>query len=117
MAREALKLGAVIYLIPFMFIAYPGMLAGGSLPDFLEAAVSGIVFTMAFAMFFGGANPFWGWIGCLIFGFADSLGSRLQSLGLPSQFILMIPYVVTVVVLTLAMIRKKRAETARKSAI
>jgi len=36
---------------------------------------------------------------------------------LPSQFILMIPYVVTVVVLTLAMMRKKRAETARKSAV
>src|SRR5690606_26651623 len=29
-ALEAVKLGAVTYVIPFMFIAYPGMLASGS---------------------------------------------------------------------------------------
>ncbi len=55
-AREALKLGAVTYLIPFMFIAYPGMLAQGGWVDILEATVSGLVFTMSFAMFFGGAR-------------------------------------------------------------
>jgi len=57
-AREAVKLGAVTYVIPFMFIAYPGMLATGSALDFVEAIVSGTVFTMAFAMFFGGARFF-----------------------------------------------------------
>lgn len=57
-AREACKLGAVTYVIPFMFLAYPGMLAEGTWLDFLEAAVSGIVFTMAFAAFFGGARFF-----------------------------------------------------------
>lgn len=55
-AREALKLGAVTYLIPFMFISYPGMLAQGDWPGIFEAALSGLVFTMAFAMFFGGAR-------------------------------------------------------------
>ncbi len=57
-AREAVKLGAVTYVIPFMFIAYPGMLATGSVLDFGEAIVSGTVFTIAFAMFFGGARFF-----------------------------------------------------------
>ena len=109
----------------FEVMLYSGVLGGiagahlslGYSRMFVENMTNGRGFMGVAAMFFGGANPFWGWIGCLIFGFADSLGSRLQSLGLPSQFILMIPYVVTVVVLTLAMMRKKRAETARKSAI
>ena len=57
-AREAVKLGAVTYVIPFMFLAYPGMLAEGGWLDFVEALVSGLVFTMAFAMLFGGARLF-----------------------------------------------------------
>jgi TRAP-type uncharacterized transport system fused permease subunit len=57
-AREACNLGAVTYVIPFMFLAYPGMLAAGSWLDFAEAALSGFIFTMAFAAFFGGARFF-----------------------------------------------------------
>ncbi|WP_298722900.1 TRAP transporter fused permease subunit [uncultured Ferrovibrio sp.] len=57
-AREACKLGAVTYVIPFMFLAYPGMLATGSWLDFLEAILSGFIFTMAFAALFGGARFF-----------------------------------------------------------
>ncbi len=57
-AREAVKLAAVTYVIPFMFLIYPGMLATGGPLDFVEAAVSGTVFTLAFAMFFGGARFF-----------------------------------------------------------
>ncbi len=57
-AREAVKLGAVTYVIPFMFLVYPGMLATGGVVDFVEAIVSGTVFTLAFAMFFGGARFF-----------------------------------------------------------
>ncbi|MFN4163493.1 MAG: TRAP transporter permease [Ferrovibrio sp.] len=62
-AREACKLGAVTYVIPFMFIAYPGMLASGTWLDIVEAIVSGTVFTMAFAALFGGARFFpWRWL-------------------------------------------------------
>jgi len=57
-AVEAVKLGAVTYVIPFMFIAYPGMLAEGGWLEIVEAVVSGLVFTMAFAMLFGGARLF-----------------------------------------------------------
>ncbi|MGQ9368646.1 TRAP transporter permease [Azospirillum sp. ST 5-10] len=55
-AREAVKLGAVTYVIPFMFIVYPGMLAEGSLLHVLEACVSGTVFTLAFANLFAGVR-------------------------------------------------------------
>ena len=57
-AYEAVKLAAVTYVIPFMFIAYPGMLMAGSWLDIGEAVVSGLVFTLAFAMLFGGARLF-----------------------------------------------------------
>ncbi len=57
-AKEACKLGAVTYVIPFMFLVYPGMLATGTWLDFVEAIVSGVVFTLSFAMFFGGARFF-----------------------------------------------------------
>jgi simple sugar transport system permease protein len=84
---------------------------------FVENMTNGRGFMGVAAMYFGGANPVWGWAGCLIFGFADSLASRLQPFGMPSQFILAIPFVVTVSVLAMAMMRSARRETRRKSAI
>ena len=84
---------------------------------FVENMTNGRGFMGVAAMFFGGANPIWGWVGCLIFGFADSLASRLQPLGMPPQFVLAIPFVVTVFVLAMAMMRASRREALRKSAI
>jgi simple sugar transport system permease protein len=84
---------------------------------FVENMTNGRGFMGVAAMYFGGANPIWGWVGCLIFGFADSLASRLQPLGMPAQLILEIPFVVTVFVLAMAMMRASRKEAMRKSAI
>jgi TRAP transporter 4TM/12TM fusion protein len=53
-AKYALKLGAVTYVIPFLFIIYPGMLAQAGFEAFLRAAFSGIIFVFAFANLFGG---------------------------------------------------------------
>lgn len=55
-AREAVKLGAVTYVVPFMFLVYPGMLWAGGWLAIAEALVSGTVFTVAFALLFGGAR-------------------------------------------------------------
>ncbi|MBN2031908.1 MAG: hypothetical protein JW836_01420, partial [Deltaproteobacteria bacterium] len=44
--------------IPFLFIIYPGMLAQAGFPGFLHAVVSGVVFVLAFANFFGGRTVF-----------------------------------------------------------
>jgi TRAP-type uncharacterized transport system fused permease subunit len=57
-AKYALKLGAVTYVIPFMFIMYPGMLAQEGLIAFLNALVSGVVFVLACANLFGGMKIF-----------------------------------------------------------
>lgn len=55
-ALESCKLAAVTYVIPFLFLIYPGMLAEGSWQQILDAAASGVVFTGAFALLFGGAK-------------------------------------------------------------
>jgi TRAP transporter 4TM/12TM fusion protein len=55
-ARNAVMLGAVTYVIPFLFLLYPAMLEEGSPLRFAEAAVSGTVFVLAFAHLFGGAR-------------------------------------------------------------
>lgn len=53
-AREALRLASVAYVIPFLFIIYPGTLADGGTLAILHAALSGGVFVTASAMLFGG---------------------------------------------------------------
>ena len=61
-AKYALSFGAVTYVIPFLFIIYPGMLAQAGLEGFCRAAFSGVLFVLAFANLFGGlkitGNPY-----------------------------------------------------------
>lgn len=53
-ARYALSFGAVTYVIPFLFVIYPGMLAQAGIPGFCTACFSGIVFVLSFSNLFGG---------------------------------------------------------------
>jgi TRAP-type uncharacterized transport system fused permease subunit len=53
-AKYALSLGAVTYVIPFLFIIYPGMLAQAGVEGFLRAAFSGGIFVLSFSNLFGG---------------------------------------------------------------
>ena len=69
------------------------------------------------AMYFGGANPVLTTLGCLLFGFSDSVGARLQAYGIPSQFVLMMPYIVTIAVLAISMIAKISSNKKRESSL
>ncbi|GAA6142421.1 TRAP transporter fused permease subunit [Hydrogenophaga sp. 5NK40-0174] len=55
-ARHAVMLGAVTYVIPFLFLLYPGMLRPGLTGAFGESVISGLVFVGGFAFLFGGAR-------------------------------------------------------------
>jgi len=117
--------GINVYKKKFEMILWSGVLAGiagahlslGYSQMFTENMTNGRGFMGVAAMFFGGANPLWTWIGCLIFGFTDAIASNLQSFGLPPQFMLMIPYLMTVVVLAVAMARYVNIERYAKSAL
>lgn len=84
---------------------------------FAENITNGRGFMGVAAMNFGAMNPVLVWMGTLIFGFIDSVGARLQSYGLPSQFILMLPYIFTITVLVLAMWRKNLKDAKAKSSL
>lgn len=102
-----------------------GVLAGmggayislGYTTQFVENMTSGRGFMGIAAMFFGNGNPIAVWIGCLVFGFSDSLGARMQSFGLYAQFVLMVPYLATILVLAISMYRKISREKKQRSAI
>jgi simple sugar transport system permease protein len=68
---------------------------------FNDNMTSGRGFIALAALIFGKWTPFGAFGAALLFGFSDALGTRLQLLNVdvPSQFLQIVPYVVTIVVL------------------
>ena len=96
-----------------------GGLAGAHLSlgyttQFIENMTNGRRFIGVAAMYFGGVSPITTWLASLFFGFTEGVGARLQNLGFPSQFMLMLPYVATVFAITFSMIRQQRRETDKQ---
>ena len=67
------------------------------------------------AVIFGAGKARWVAVAALIFGFADAVANRMQTLGLPVQFVVMVPYVLTIVVLLAAAVPWRRLLTARNA--
>jgi simple sugar transport system permease protein len=68
---------------------------------FNDQMTGGRGFISLAALIFGKWTPFGAFGGAFLFGFSDALGTRLQVLAVPvpSQFLQMVPYVVTIIVL------------------
>jgi simple sugar transport system permease protein len=107
--RAADTLGINVFRTRYVAVLLGGLMAGfaggyftlGSVGRFDEVMTAGRGFISLAAMIFGNWMPFGAFGASLLFGFTDSLASRLAILGvkIPSQFLLMIPYIVTMVVL------------------
>jgi simple sugar transport system permease protein len=107
--RAADTLGVNVYLVRYINVILGGMIAGvggayfsiGSVGRFDEIMTAGKGFIGLAAMIFGKWTPFGAFASSLIFGFADSLQIKLQILRvpIPSEFLLMAPYIVTMIVL------------------
>ncbi|GAB4453224.1 MAG: ABC transporter permease [Anaerolineales bacterium] len=108
--KAADTLGVNVYLVRYINVIVGGMIAGlggayftiGSVGRFDEIMTAGKGFIGLAAMIFGKWNPIGAFTSSLIFGFADSLQVKLQILRvpIPSEFLLMAPYIVTMIVLT-----------------
>lgn len=67
--------------------------------SFTDGMTAGRGYIALAAMIVGKWKPYNAAAACLLFGFAESLTIQLQGSGIPTQFIQMLPYVITIVVL------------------
>jgi len=105
--KAADTLGVNVYLMRYVNVLLSGAVAGiggafftlGSVGRFDEVMTSGKGYIGLAAMIFGKWSPFGAFGASLIFGFADSLQTKLQLLRvpIPSEFLLMAPYLATMI--------------------
>jgi simple sugar transport system permease protein len=108
--RAAQAAGVDVFRIRYLCLLLGGFTAGiggaflslGILGRFVDNMVAGRGFIALAIVILGRWNPVWAVGGSLLFGAADSLQLRLQAVGfrVPYQFMLMLPYVLTIVSLT-----------------
>lgn len=81
----------------------------GQLHFFVDDMTGGRGFMALAALIFGRWDPVGGLVACLLFGAADALQFRIQATGvnIPYQFMLMVPYVLTLVVLVVFVARAR----------
>lgn len=93
----------------FVSVLYSGFMAGlagafvsmGQMTFFTENMIAGGGFMALAAVVFGNYTPFGVMGAALIFGVSNALKFQLQALntGIPSQFLVMLPYVITILAL------------------
>jgi simple sugar transport system permease protein len=101
-------LGINVIRTRYMGVILSGLVAGiagafftlGSVGRFDEGMTAGKGFNGLAAMIFGNWMPRGSDGGCMLFGFADAIGSKLSLLGsaIPPQFMAMAPYLITMIV-------------------
>lgn len=111
--------------VKYLAMAFGGAIGGlagahlslGYTSMFIQNMTNNRGFIGVAAMWFGDGNPVTTALGCLIFGFTDSVGARLQSYGYPSQLVLALPYLMVFIVLTILMAVKASNANKKKSAL
>ena len=119
--KAADTVGINVYWVRYTNVILGGMVAGmggayftiGSTGGFEREMTAGRGFIGLAAMIFGGWNPIGAFLAALVFGFADAIQSSLSilSIAIPSEFLLMVPYVVTIIVVA-GLVGRARAPAA-----
>ncbi|RMH00533.1 MAG: ABC transporter permease [Chloroflexi bacterium] len=108
--RAADTVGINVYLVRYTNVVLGGAIAGlagayltlEAVGSFERAMTNGRGFVALAVMIFGKWTPFGAWGAALLFGLATAIQTQLQfagELAIPHQFIGMLPYVLTIVVL------------------
>ena len=107
--KAADTLGIKVFMTRYVNVILGGLMAGvggayftiGTVGRFEKLMTAGKGFIGLAAMIFGNWNPIGALGSSLIFGFADSLQVKMQILNtpVPSEFLQMAPYIVTIIVL------------------
>ena len=89
----------------------------GYITMFAENMSAGRGFMAVAVLIFSNGDPFKVLAGCLIFGFADAVALRLQTIGVSSYLVLMVPYLVSLIALFLLSWRQREKiyRTARRT--
>ncbi len=103
----AASVGVPVKRVRYVAVALSGMIAGlgGAYlaldqHQFTDNMTAGRGFIALAAIIFGKWNPVWAGLACLLFAAAETLQIQLQGTHvIPSQFVEMIPYVLTIVAL------------------
>jgi simple sugar transport system permease protein len=108
--RAADTVGINVYKMRYANVIIGGLIAGlggayftlESVPSFEPLMTNGRGFISLAAMIFGGWTPFGAWAASLVFGAAQALQINAQGFGIPvpSQFVGMLPYILTMIALT-----------------
>jgi general nucleoside transport system permease protein len=119
--KAADTVGISVFYVRYRNVILGGMLAGfggayftlGSTGSFQQEMTAGRGFIGLAAMIFGGWAPYGAFLAGIVFGFAEAVQSRLSilNIGLPSQFLQMVPYLVTIIVVA-GLVGRVRAPAA-----
>jgi ABC-type uncharacterized transport system permease subunit len=122
-AAETLGVNVNAYRVTVVLVG--GALAGlagaqlslGAVSVFAENMSAGRGWIAVVAVMLGRGNPLYASAACVLFGFADAYGVKLQSQGLPNQLTDIAPYVVTLAALVLSHRRRARAAVPAEVAV
>jgi general nucleoside transport system permease protein len=113
--------GIDVNRLRFKNVIIAGLVAGvggayftiGSVGSFGKEMTSGAGFIALAALIFGKWKPIGALLAALLFGFADNLQSTLSIIGvaIPSEFMLMVPYIATIIAVT-GLVGRVRAPAA-----
>lgn len=102
-------------IISSVFCALAGVnLSLENLSMFVENMTNGRGFIALAAIFCGKGTPIGTFVFSVLFGFADSMQMRLQSLNIPGAFIQMIPFIFIIVILTVVAVVQNRGKLSRE---
>jgi simple sugar transport system permease protein len=118
--EAAATLGVSVNQLRYLAVLACGLLCGlagaqlslGNVTLFVENMSAGRGWIAVVSVMLGQSTPLGVFLASTLFGFADSLGFRLQGLGLASQFTGMVPYLVTLLALFFLRARQKRQRSA-----